>query len=255
MIVGQEKCPTTKKTHYQGYIELTSKQRLSALMKVAPKTHFEARKGSQEQAIQYCQKDGDFIEYGEKNQQGKRTDIHGMKEIVKKGATIKEIHEMAPCYQTLRFALSYMEWHGQKRNWKTNVIWIWGPSRTGKSTLAKAMLPNAYIKSGTTKWWKQYDGEEDVIIDDFRDSSVPLVDLLALMDGVPYTVEYKGGERQFLARNLIITTLMEPKHQYREAKHEPKIQLYGRISMMIYTGLDGNYFKEEIEDDEFTMRY
>ena len=72
--------------HYQGYIELHKKQRLSGVRNQFSKTaHWELRKGTQEQAIEYTQKldtriDGPWVK-GEphvKNAngtQGKRTDL------------------------------------------------------------------------------------------------------------------------------------------------------------------------------------
>lgn len=72
--------------HWQGYIELTKPMRITGLKDALGdplnNTHFEERKGSQEQAIDYCKKDngipddiyGDFgpFQFGEPARQGKK---------------------------------------------------------------------------------------------------------------------------------------------------------------------------------------
>jgi len=63
-----------------------------------------------------------------------------------------------------------------------------------------------YFKSnGGGKWWPNYDGEEDVIIDDLRSATYPFLELLGMTDRYPYTIEDKGTIRQFKARRIIIT--------------------------------------------------
>ena len=51
-----EKSPSTNTIHVQGYVELSSKQRLSALKKWISTAHWERRLGSREQAREYCRK-------------------------------------------------------------------------------------------------------------------------------------------------------------------------------------------------------
>ena len=63
---GVEKCPTTQRIHYQGFIAYKNAKKLNELKKRAPTTHFEQTKGTVEQNIKYCSKDGEFIEHGER---------------------------------------------------------------------------------------------------------------------------------------------------------------------------------------------
>lgn len=66
--------------HYQGYVEFSQPMRLAALKKWLPRAHFEPRKGSRDQAREYCSKldtrvEGPF-EYGTwETAQGTRTDL------------------------------------------------------------------------------------------------------------------------------------------------------------------------------------
>lgn len=58
-IIGHETCPTTGKKHLQGYIEAETKFR--PLEKFKEKdVHWEKRKGTREQNIKYCSKEGNY---------------------------------------------------------------------------------------------------------------------------------------------------------------------------------------------------
>jgi len=61
-LYGHEKCPTTNKTHLQGYMALKKPMRITEL-KLAGKPHLEACKGSEEQNITYCSKEGSVVQY------------------------------------------------------------------------------------------------------------------------------------------------------------------------------------------------
>jgi len=67
-----------------------------------------------------------------------------------------------------------------------------------------------FKSNGGGKWWPNYDGEEDVIIDDLRSATYPFLELLGMTDRYPYTIEDKGTIRQFKARRIIITCPVAP---------------------------------------------
>lgn len=54
--IGENNTP-----HLQGYINLKTKSRLTALKKLNKRIHWEKVKGSEEQNLAYCSKDGNFI--------------------------------------------------------------------------------------------------------------------------------------------------------------------------------------------------
>jgi len=58
---GEEGTP-----HLQGYVHLSTQKTLSAMKKFIPRAHLEPRRGTIDEAVDYCKKDGDFEEYGEK---------------------------------------------------------------------------------------------------------------------------------------------------------------------------------------------
>ena len=62
-----------------------------------------------------------------------------------------------------------------RRDWKTECIVYWGPTRSGKSKHVFELAPNAYRvpnpkgSSGPSGqvYWDGYDGQDDIWIDDF----------------------------------------------------------------------------------------
>lgn len=52
--------------HLQGYVQLATQKTLSAMKKIMPRAHLEIRKGTIDQAVDYCKKEGDFEEFGKK---------------------------------------------------------------------------------------------------------------------------------------------------------------------------------------------
>lgn len=86
-IYQKEKCPESKKIHWQGYIELIDKLSLKQVKTIFNDNtiHLEIRKGSQEQAIGYCQKIvskvGKCKTFGTPKKQGKRSDLDEMAEV------------------------------------------------------------------------------------------------------------------------------------------------------------------------------
>lgn len=62
MVYQLEECPETKRLHNQGYIEFTKQLSFSMVKQLLPDIHFEARKGTQAQAIAYCTKEESRVE-------------------------------------------------------------------------------------------------------------------------------------------------------------------------------------------------
>jgi len=54
-------------------------------------SHIESRRGSQQQAIEYCRKEGDFHEWGSPKNQGDRTDLQSIKRALESNSSIKTL--------------------------------------------------------------------------------------------------------------------------------------------------------------------
>lgn len=200
--------------HIQGYIELKSQSRLTTIKKYMPRAHIEPRKGTQEQAINYCKKENNWIQDGNIKKQGKRNDL----DEVRSDALENGMRCVTSKYniQGIRVAEKFLTYNEEPRNWKPLVIWLYGPTGIGKSKLARELLDSddIYTKNIGSKWWDGYDKHENVIIDDFRPSWWDLTYMLGLIDRYEFKIEYKGGSRQFVPKTIIITSAFHPKECY-----------------------------------------
>lgn len=61
-IVGEEKCPTTGRKHFQGYVNFKVKCRpIEKMASKMPGAHWEKARGSEDENITYCSKDKNYI--------------------------------------------------------------------------------------------------------------------------------------------------------------------------------------------------
>ena len=233
LIFGHEICPETKRPHLQGFMWLTHAKSMASLQKKLPGIHLitKSKYSTQQQNREYCSKDGDFEEYGTPQKQGKRNDIHTIKDIIEDGGTMIDVIEHATSYQSLKTAELLMKYIQPKRKFKTEVYWFWGPTESGKTRTAWDLYPDAYSANENYKWWDGYDNQKCVIIDDFRANWCPFTYFLKLTDRYPFTVETKGGTRQFLADTIIITAPYPPLQIFDEyATAEDLAQITRRIT-------------------------
>lgn len=222
--------------HIQGYIEFATNRKLARLKKeLGDSIHWEKRKGTAAQAADYCKKDGDFVEWGEISKgaanQGRRTDIENVRELALGGSGMKDIVQVATSFQALRFAETTLKYHEKKRDFKPRVIWLHGPTGSGKTRRAFEESVNPWISGKNLKWWEGYDAHKHVIIDDFRKDFCTFHELLRILDRYPYTVEVKGGSRQLLATDIWITSCFPPDEVYDT--REDVGQLLRRIDEII----------------------
>lgn len=230
MVVGKE-CGESGTKHLQGYIYFKSAKTMSAVKKYlkCDRLHLETTKGTPQQASDYCKKEGDFFLIGELPVgQGKRTDLENVKALLKDTGKMSEVVLQATSYQSVRMAETILKYHEKKRNWKPIVRWFYGPSGTGKTRTADEILGEGYYPCEEGKWFDGYDAHEKVLIDDLRSSFMSFNRFLRLIDRYAFRVECKGGSRQFLAKEIIITSPYPPEYIW-SSNGEDKKQLLRRI--------------------------
>ena len=70
----------------------------------------------------------------------------------------------------------------------------------------------------TDKWWDGYKGEDTVIFDDFKGSSMRLHEFQMVIDRYPMQVEIKGAFVDLSATRYVFTSNKHPREWYsREA--------------------------------------
>jgi len=216
---GEEGTP-----HLQGYVVMNSKKSLRQMKLLDATAHWEARKGSHKQAKDYAskedtRKEGPF-EIGTEPAQGKRSDLEEVFAMVAAGKSISEIAATTPS--------SYIRYHRgivamkfaitKPRNFKTEVIIIWGETGVGKSKWALDTYGDtAYWKAPNSKWWDGYEGHEVAIIDEYY-GWLSWTELLRLADRYPCSVETKGGSVQFVSKTLVFLSNQHPIEWYSNPK-------------------------------------
>lgn len=235
LIYGIEKCPTSGRRHLQGYIYFKNSKSMSAVKKLLKDNtaHLEKARGSPQENIKYCSKDGEFFFFGDEPKQGKRTDIAMIKDDLATGANMRTVILNARSNQGIQYAKSYMTYHEKKRDYAPEVFWIYGPTGTFKSTLAQQMAKDPHYQQESGKWWDGYDAHEDVIINDFTQDFCKYAELLRLLDRYPHRVQVKGGYRSWLAKRIFITCPSHPKEMFGCARQEGR-ELMRRINHIWY---------------------
>ncbi len=139
---GFEISPETKRPHYQGYVFWEAKKSLTQCRDWL-EAHWTPCKGTPQQNITYCQKDGDYYESGEQPIKGQRNDLVEFREAAKRkrGVTELEAVEEFPSIVARypRFVATVNRVYSQSRTGPPIVIVFWGPTGTGKSRTANLL--------------------------------------------------------------------------------------------------------------------
>lgn len=202
----------TNTPHLQGYIEFKDAKSLKSIKdKLGGRAHLETRRGSALQASDYCKKQGTYFERGTISNQGKRTDLEEIADLVKNGG-VKAVKDARPDAiikygkNIERLAELYME----PRTTKPTVVWLWGESGTNKTRTATDC--DDYHIHTEGKWWNGYHQQKRVVLDDYSwdKSEVGFRYLLRLIDRYAIQVETKGGMIYFNSPEIYITCEFPP---------------------------------------------
>lgn len=209
---GEEGTP-----HLQGYLETEQRIRLPGLKKIEglQRAHFEVRRGTQEQAIVYCRKDGDFLEFGTKCvvSRGRRSDLQSFKESVDEGDTEIEVAEkhFGVWGSHPELYHRYRRLRAEKLSREVRVVFLWGEPGTGKTRGVFESYPDVWINSDPTlQWFDGYNGEETVLLDDYRGGASDAF-ILKVLDRYPLQVPVKGGFRPWLPTTIFISSNADPR--------------------------------------------
>lgn len=226
--IGAEGTP-----HLQGYVEFENAKTLKSVVKnLGGRCHVEARKGTAKQAAVYCKKDGDFQERGEITNQGARTDLDEIAELVKARGVEGVVEEMPSAIIKYAKGIERLsELIQVPRSTKPKVVWLWGKSGVGKSRIAFDANRQSIYSWNQTKWWNGYRQQSRLVIDDFThntENDAEFRYLLKLLDRYPMQVETKGGMVHLNSAEIYITCEFPPSHFYDEGTNKLN-QLLRRI--------------------------
>lgn len=235
LICGKEHGNKENTEHAQMYIQFKRKVSFGKMKKLAPRAHIEAAKGSTNDNIKYCSKEGNFIEYGDPIKAGQRTDLTTIKNIILETNTpVQEIIETCENFQQLKYAEGLLKYRKPSERIPPKVYWHYGATGTGKTyTVYQKHKPeDIYVCLDTAQWFDGYTGQKVVLIDDMRKDFCKFHILLKLLDRYPYRVQVKGGTTWFNPEIIYITCPYKPDELYDT--REDVQQLERRITKVIH---------------------
>uniref|UniRef100_UPI004048D7F7 hypothetical protein n=1 Tax=Polynucleobacter sp. TaxID=2029855 RepID=UPI004048D7F7 len=243
--------------HIQGYLDFENPRALSGLTRLFKFIHWEPRRGTWDEAVNYCKKDNTYFEYGEPNKQGDRSDLVKIKDEIMKGAKVDDIAVENPnLYHQYGRTLNKIEDLAMRKKFRTEMTrgtWYWGPTGVGKSHVAfDGYTPEThYVYPNDGGWWDGYCQQETVIFNDFR-GEIPYNELLNILDKWPYNVRRRCREPMpFISKRVIITSSLPPEEVYCKRNERDSIaQLLRRIDVVEMNSQAVNLEDEVLEPEQ-----
>jgi len=211
-IVGKEKGEEGT-PHLQAFFQFGSLKSLKQLKAQVARAHWEATKGSIDQNVAYCSKEGDFIERGVRPLSQKAKGDGEIKryedaiEACKRGCL-----EDIPADLLTRHYNTYKKMKAEFQVAPTPLDgslvneWLVGPAGSGKTSKAFKENPGAYLK-GLNKWWDGYTDQDVVIIDDMDPYHKALAqEFKVWAHHYPFPAETKGGSLCIRPKKIVVTS-------------------------------------------------
>lgn len=247
--------------HIQMFLVFTIGKRFSTIKDYFPTAHIEKAQGNSVQCRDYCSKEDTRIsgpyELGEFSQQGSRSDLKTIVELVQANASDDDILRLFPSQfllysdkiQRLRDIQRYNECKVKER--KVHVTYIYGPKGSGKSSYIRDTFGygNFYRVTNYKKYpFDFYDYEKVIVFEEFY-NSFAITDMLNYLDIYPVQLPCRYSNKMADYDEVFIISNFPLKEQYKDIQSERPEQfqaLLRRIHKIIY--VDSNH-KHHIERD------
>lgn len=227
LVCQLERAPETGQLHLQGYCQFNNQIMLSGLAKITKdhKPHWEVRRGSHEQARDYCKKADSRVngpwELGqEKNEQGKRTDWAQVSEKIQQGCSKKQIlmdhPHLAPCVRGVEALIDAHRPEAPLQR-DVQVFFLYGPTGTGKTHRAFTTFPKAYKIKGRYfegKSFDQYDNQTVLILDEWDPAQWDLTLMNSLLDKWECPLQCRYQNKTAYWTTVVICTNFKPEECY-----------------------------------------
>jgi len=211
LIYGRER-GASNTPHLQGYVYFANARIGRQVQRLLPHgAHIEKRMAKNlDDAINYCKKDGSFVELGdkpasqqEKGQRGKEAARWAIKKARTGDIASIEAEEPGLFLQYGPRLESLFVPPNKPLDILEHEWWV-GPTGTGKSRLLWELYPNHYGKR-INKWWDGYQRQEVVAIEEWSpEAKLTAQSLKQWADHYPFQGEIKGGSMQGLRPRKII---------------------------------------------------
>lgn len=242
-------------------------------------SHFEATKGTKEDALAYIHKEGKYAEKGEEvlytkqhgeiqGAQGERTDLEKIEALLDEGKTPEEIFEESFSYRRydkiIREEYSRRKYDETPQFRKVKVHYLVGESGTGKSytyvRLCKKYaedeicLVTDYANGG----FDHYTSEKILFLDEYK-GELPYRTLLTICDRYKASIHARYRNVWALWDEVYIASIYPPEEVYeimvakQHRTRDTRIQLLRRITDITYFYVsNGHYHRFKIPGKEYT---
>ncbi len=252
--------------HYQVYIELNRSRCVKWLQRHIATGHWEVRKGKAYQVSIYCTKEetrvkGPWIIGTISKGAGSRTDLVDFKDAIRSGKRKRDLWE-SHTVQMAKYRHMYDDLrrcHRPERLVELTVALLVGSTGTGKTyAVWSAWKDKGYWGlplSGGRMWFDGYDGERNVLFDDFagKRSKVALHHLLRVLHEYPIQVEVKGSFVWWMPDSIAITSNFHPREWYdwtgREEQYKALCRRIHQVTVFTEEG------RTHLEEDEELQEY
>lgn len=219
--------------HYQVFVAFRRKKRLRGVVTSMGGGYWQLSRSTAAQEYVWKEETrvpGTQFEFGVKPiQRNNKIDWESVWDLAQRGqiAAIPASIRVLSYSQLRRIGVDYQQPVAAERH--CNVYW--GATGTGKSRRAWAEAGSAFPKDPQTKFWCGYQGEEHVIIDEFR-GAIGVAHILRWLDRYPVRVEVKGGSRPLMAVKYWITSNMDPKDWWPELDNATYMAFLRRVTII-----------------------
>lgn len=237
LLYGREVGSQRDTPHLQGMLLLSHRLRLGTLKSKdgLRRAHLQVMRGTIQQSVDYCSKDGDVVVYGEQPEhgQGRRVDLESLKEDLNTGVPLAVIanEHFSNYIRYHRGIEKYVALRSTPRNWICSVVVYWGRTGTGKTRAVHDNATSLYTHVGG-QWFDGYDGHKQVLFDDFSGSDFKIAYLLKLLDRYPMQVPVKGGFVNWNPEEIYITSNLDPNNWFPNAHREHVEALFRRFTFV-----------------------
>lgn len=260
-IYQPEICPTTGKHHYQGYIEFVKPQRYKGAEKIlgGSKCRFFPRKGTREQARDYCLKgesrkpDTTYTEIGNfEIKQGSRVDLSKVYSLIADKKPLAEIFKECPMefmkyHSGIKEAKAIVDREASKRFRHVKVIILRGDAGIGKTRYVYDTYgyDDVYkLDCSNNVWFDGYEGQKVLLLDDYY-GWLKWGHFLNILDGYPMRLDVKCSFTYAQWETIYITS-NKPARQWYSRGMPPELRR--RINKVIKITAEG-HTEISIDDD------
>jgi len=217
-----ETCPTTKRLHVHMAFGFKTKRVFTKVLDFF-KGHgdLQQMKGSPDEVKKYMEKEGEITWLVGEGIPERGADLDTVRDFIKenKETPFDEIYEEI-CD---RFGMGYGRYRNvwrdyyecvnrnNRRDFKTEVIVLWGPPGTGKTK--KAIEDGATMLEFGGKYFAG-DWSDTMVLDDFDPADMDRTLFLKLTDRYPMKLRILYGHKEMLIKKLYITSNYDPQHWY-----------------------------------------